>query len=404
MHLGRNETVMAASRLCRRDCSGATLKSLCLKWSLERRTPGGHVSAEPQQVPLKPEQVDPSQEGPHSPVCSCPYPTPRRVGKGAKDWFLMCYGFDVADPQGRDIAIRPFLEHCENTHMTIWLGIVYAYKGLLMLFGCFLAWETRNVSIPALNDSKYIGMSVYNVGIMCIIGAAVSFLTRDQPNVQFCIVALVIIFCSTITLCLVFVPKFVTMQTNPDAATQNRRLKFTQNQKKEDSKTSTSVTSVNQANTSRLDGLQTDNHRLRMRITELDKELEEVTMQLQDTPEKTPYIKQNHYQDVNNILSIRNFTDGKDGEKSLKNHLEQKPQAQWGSMDPSRISRGPLEDINSPEHIQRRLSLQLPILHHAYLPSIGGVDASCGSPTGSPSSSPRHRHMPPSYRVMVSGL
>lgn len=75
------------------------------------------------------------------------------------------------------------------------------------LFGCFLAWETRNVSIPALNDSKYIGMSVYNVGIMCIIGAAVSFLTRDQPNVQFCIVALVIIFCSTITLCLVFVPK-----------------------------------------------------------------------------------------------------------------------------------------------------------------------------------------------------
>uniref|UniRef100_A0A3Q1K258 G-protein coupled receptors family 3 profile domain-containing protein n=1 Tax=Anabas testudineus TaxID=64144 RepID=A0A3Q1K258_ANATE len=310
-----------------------------------------------------------------------------------------------ADPQGRDIAIRPFLEHCENTHMTIWLGIVYAYKGLLMLFGCFLAWETRNVSIPALNDSKYIGMSVYNVGIMCIIGAAVSFLTRDQPNVQFCIVALVIIFCSTITLCLVFVPKLITMRTNPDAATQNRRLKFTQNQKKEDSKTSTSVTSVNQANTSRLDSLQTDNHRLRMRITELDKELEEVTMQLQDTPEKTPYIKQNHYPDANNILSIRNFTDGKDGEKSiLKNHLEQKPQAQWGSMDPSRINRGPLEDINSPEHIQRRLSLQLPILHHAYLPSIGGVDASCTSPNGSPGSSPRHRHMPPSYRVMVSGL
>uniref|UniRef100_H3C2M2 Uncharacterized protein n=2 Tax=Tetraodon nigroviridis TaxID=99883 RepID=H3C2M2_TETNG len=73
-------------------------------------------------------------------------------------------------------------------------------------------------------------------------------------------------------------------------------------------------------------------------------------------------------------------------------------------MDPSRINRGPMDDINSPEHIQRRLSLQLPILHHAYLPSIGGVDASCTSPNGSPGSSPRHRHMPPSYRVMVSGL
>lgn len=34
-------------------------------------------------------------------------------------------------------------------------------------------------------------------------------------------------------------------------------------------------------------------------------------MQLQDTPEKTTYIKQNHYQDLNDILSIRNFTDSK---------------------------------------------------------------------------------------------
>lgn len=50
----------------------------------------------------------------------------------------------------------------------------------------------------------------------------------------------------------------------------------------------------------------------------LDKELEEVTMQLQDTPEKTPYIKQNHYPDTNNILSIRNFTDGKGEELSLQ--------------------------------------------------------------------------------------
>jgi len=33
----------------------------------------------------------------------------------------------------------------------------------VQVFGCFLAWETRNVSIAALNDSKYIGLSVYNV-------------------------------------------------------------------------------------------------------------------------------------------------------------------------------------------------------------------------------------------------
>lgn len=68
--------------------------------------------------------------------------------------------------------------------------------------------------------------------------------------------------------------QLITLRTNPDAATQNRRFQFTQNQKKEDSKTSTSVTSVNQASTSRLEGLQSENHRLRMKITEVRPHLE----------------------------------------------------------------------------------------------------------------------------------
>ncbi|OQR70623.1 gamma-aminobutyric acid type B receptor subunit 2-like [Tropilaelaps mercedesae] len=55
-----------------------------------------------------------------------------------------------------DIAVVPEMEYCQSEHMTIFLGIVYGYKGLLMIFGCFLAWETRHVSIPALNDSKLV--------------------------------------------------------------------------------------------------------------------------------------------------------------------------------------------------------------------------------------------------------
>lgn len=37
--------------------------------------------------------------------------------------------------------------------------------------------------------------------------------------------------------------------------------------------------------------------------------MEEVTMQLQDTPEKTTYVKQNHYQELNDILNLGNFTE-----------------------------------------------------------------------------------------------
>uniref|UniRef100_A0A8C4QFY0 Gamma-aminobutyric acid type B receptor subunit 2 n=1 Tax=Eptatretus burgeri TaxID=7764 RepID=A0A8C4QFY0_EPTBU len=290
-------------------------------------------------------------------------------------------GIPIGDPAGRDLAIRPVLEHCQSENMTIWLGIIYAYKGLLMVFGCFLAWETRNVSIPALNDSKYIGMSVYNVGIMCIIGAAVSILTSDQPNIQYCVVALVTIFSSTITLCLVFVPKLLTLRTNPDAATQNRRFRFTQNQKREDTRTPPSISSVNHTSTSRCDGLQAENHRLRMRITELDSELEQLTMQLQGSPEKVSASRSN------------------DNYIPTPIELDHSTQKLLHSAPPSACCR-----------CRRRLSIQLPILHHAYFPTVGGVDVSESAPCSTQSLHPHEplasgKGPPPQpLQVMVTGL
>lgn len=75
------------------------------------------------------------------------------------------------------------------------------------IFGAFLAWETRHVSIPALNDSKHIGLSVYNVLIMCIMGAAIALVLSDRRDAVFILISVFIIFCTTATLCLVFVPK-----------------------------------------------------------------------------------------------------------------------------------------------------------------------------------------------------
>ena len=36
---------------------------------------------------------------------------------------------------------------------------MFGFKGILLLFGLFLAWETRKVEIATLNDSRYIGKS-----------------------------------------------------------------------------------------------------------------------------------------------------------------------------------------------------------------------------------------------------
>ncbi|XP_051168791.1 gamma-aminobutyric acid type B receptor subunit 2 isoform X2 [Leptopilina boulardi] len=125
-------------------------------------------------------------------------------------------------PANEDIMIIPENEYCQSNRMSVYLGIIYAYKGLLMIFGAFLAWETRHVSIPALNDSKYVGMSVYNVVIMCITGAAISIVLADKQDAMFIMLAVFIIFCSTATLCLVFVPKIIELRRNPQGAIDRR--------------------------------------------------------------------------------------------------------------------------------------------------------------------------------------
>lgn len=51
--------------------------------------------------------------------------------------------------------------------MIKYVVIVY-FIGLLLLFGVYFVWEICKVYIFVLNDSKLIGLLVYNVIIFCI--------------------------------------------------------------------------------------------------------------------------------------------------------------------------------------------------------------------------------------------
>lgn len=116
-----------------------------------------------------------------------------------------------------NIVYVPYVYTCEVDNIIIWLGLLYSYKGILLLFGLFLAWETRNVKIPALNDSHHIGMAVYNVVIVCIVGTPiVSFVQAKQFDVSFVITAACILFSTTSTLCIVFVPKFSALRKSKE--------------------------------------------------------------------------------------------------------------------------------------------------------------------------------------------
>ncbi|XP_048507202.1 gamma-aminobutyric acid type B receptor subunit 2 isoform X2 [Athalia rosae] len=179
-------------------------------------------------------------------------------------------------PSSEDIIIIPENEYCQSNRMTVYLGSIYAYKGVLLIFGAFLAWETRHVSLPALNDSKYVGMSVYNVVIMCVTGAAISFVLADKQNAMFVILAVFIIFCSTATLCLVFVPKLVELRRNPQGANDKKFRPTLRPMSK--TRRDSSVTELEE----RLKEAKTTNQKFRKKLLEKESELQMFVRRLAD--------------------------------------------------------------------------------------------------------------------------
>ncbi|XP_053675539.1 gamma-aminobutyric acid type B receptor subunit 2 [Anopheles nili] len=107
----------------------------------------------------------------------------------------------------RSVVFLPQVELCRSRHYEGWLGMLYAYKGLLLIVGVYMAWQTRNVKISALNDSQYIGISVYSVVITSASVVVLANLLYEKVTLAFAITAGFVLISTTATLCLLFLPK-----------------------------------------------------------------------------------------------------------------------------------------------------------------------------------------------------
>ena len=63
------------------------------------------------------------------------------------------------------------------------------------------------MNIPDLNDSQYIGMCVYNVTVLSILGVVLLFALGQQVELQYALVSAFIIFGTSIVQLTIFIPK-----------------------------------------------------------------------------------------------------------------------------------------------------------------------------------------------------
>lgn len=108
-----------------------------------------------------------------------------------------------------EINVRHFVWVCNCEHIGTWTACLYAYKGLLLAIGVFLAWETRNVNYPALNDSRQIGISVYNVFLCSSVAILLDFALKQRTsvNTSFVLSGTLVNICISFSLGLLFLTK-----------------------------------------------------------------------------------------------------------------------------------------------------------------------------------------------------
>ncbi|XP_071797174.1 gamma-aminobutyric acid type B receptor subunit 2-like isoform X1 [Asterias amurensis] len=113
---------------------------------------------------------------------------------------------NMTEPE-KELFDVPVIRYCDSAHAQYFIIAIYGVKGILLTFGLFLAWETRNIAISQLNDSKYIAASVYVVCLTIVLTVPTMTLLADDVNMTFAIPVVAIVVVNTTVMCLNFIPK-----------------------------------------------------------------------------------------------------------------------------------------------------------------------------------------------------
>ncbi|CAH1790060.1 unnamed protein product [Owenia fusiformis] len=116
---------------------------------------------------------------------------------------------------------------CDSEKKIYFLVTLYGIQGLLLIFGCFLAWETRKVKIPVLNDSQNIGICIYNVVVLSVIGVTLTMVLEAQPELQYAFTSCFIILGTSMTQGIIFVPKLLKLRQSRKAGSEDTEDEYT---------------------------------------------------------------------------------------------------------------------------------------------------------------------------------
>ncbi|XP_004403581.1 PREDICTED: probable G-protein coupled receptor 156 isoform X1 [Odobenus rosmarus divergens] len=109
---------------------------------------------------------------------------------------------------GRDVSCSLTSSHfCASRYSDVWIALVLVCKGLLLLYGAYLAGLTDHVSSPPVNQSLTIMVGVNLVVVAAGLLFVVTRYLYSWPNLVFGLTSGGIFVCTTTINCFIFVPQ-----------------------------------------------------------------------------------------------------------------------------------------------------------------------------------------------------
>lgn len=98
-------------------------------------------------------------------------------------------------------------EKCYCDYFQLWVYVFAAYKGLLLVFGIYLAYDTRQIKVPFLSDSRFMTAAVYTTVAFCVMLLIFLHVAITDPAVYYVLMSAMVMVVITTLLLLIFVPK-----------------------------------------------------------------------------------------------------------------------------------------------------------------------------------------------------
>jgi len=111
----------------------------------------------------------------------------------------------------------------EAANYNVWVGLQLSYVGLFLVYGTFVAWQTRNVP-TAYNEAVHIMACLMTLLFFYVVILPLQYLVEDSPNALVLLRGVGQSFCAFMILLALFVPKvhfIVTGHANDPVVTES---------------------------------------------------------------------------------------------------------------------------------------------------------------------------------------